>query len=93
MCVVVADAECIVSIIVLLVSRLEKDAQLTETARKLALDIGKQVGAAHTAHGGDGRSADGEGNAARCDARIACPGGASQQQQAAAAPAALTRAR
>lgn len=36
------DAECIVSVIVLLVARLDKDAHLTETARRLALEIGKQ---------------------------------------------------
>lgn len=36
------DAECCLTCIVLLVSRLEKDSHLTEIARKLALDIGKQ---------------------------------------------------
>jgi hypothetical protein len=39
-----ADAECIVSVIVLMVSRLEKDSNLAETASKLATSIGKQVG-------------------------------------------------
>lgn len=39
-----ADAECIVSVIVLMVSRLEKDGNLAETASKLATSIGKQVG-------------------------------------------------
>lgn len=39
-----ADAECIVSVIVFLVSRLEKDGNLAETASKLATSIGKQVG-------------------------------------------------
>jgi hypothetical protein len=43
-----ADAECIVSVIVLMVSRLEKDSNLAETASKLATSIGKQVG--RTAH-------------------------------------------
>lgn len=38
-----ADAECIVSVIVLMVSRLEKDSNLAETASKLATSIGKQV--------------------------------------------------
>jgi hypothetical protein len=38
-----ADAECCVSVIVLLLSRLEKDAQLTELARRLALEIGKNA--------------------------------------------------
>jgi hypothetical protein len=33
-----------VSVIVLLVARLDKDSHLTELARKLALDISKQVG-------------------------------------------------
>lgn len=36
------DAECIVSVIVLMVSRLEKDSNLAETASKLATSIGKQ---------------------------------------------------
>lgn len=36
------DAECCVSVIVGLVSRLEKDAKLTELARRLAMDIAKQ---------------------------------------------------
>lgn len=40
---VAADAECVVSVIVLMVSRLEKDGNLTETASKLASSIGKQV--------------------------------------------------
>lgn len=35
------DAECVLSVIVLLVSRLEHDQRLTELARKLALDIGR----------------------------------------------------
>ena len=38
-----ADAECIVSVIVQLVSRLEKDSNLLDSARKVALEIGKQV--------------------------------------------------
>lgn len=38
-----ADAECIVSVIVLMVSRLDKDDSLAETASKLANSIGKQV--------------------------------------------------
>ncbi len=42
-CVALADAECIVSVIVLMVARLEKDANLAETASKLASSIGKQV--------------------------------------------------
>lgn len=37
------------SVIALLVSRLEKDSHLTELARKLALDIGKQVCATQAA--------------------------------------------
>lgn len=41
--VLAADAECIVSVIVLMVSRLEKDSNLAETASKLATSIGKQV--------------------------------------------------
>lgn len=40
---VCTDAECIVSVIVLMVARLDKDSHLTELARKLAVDIGKQV--------------------------------------------------
>uniref|UniRef100_A0A383WL32 PCI domain-containing protein n=1 Tax=Tetradesmus obliquus TaxID=3088 RepID=A0A383WL32_TETOB len=36
------EAECIVSVISLLVARLDKDSHLTELARKLALDISKQ---------------------------------------------------
>lgn len=38
-----ADAECCLTCIVLLVPRLDKDSHLTDFARKLALDIGKQV--------------------------------------------------
>jgi hypothetical protein len=37
------DAECIVSVIVLMVARLDKDSHLAELARKLAAAIGKQV--------------------------------------------------
>ncbi|KAF6262353.1 hypothetical protein COO60DRAFT_649925 [Scenedesmus sp. NREL 46B-D3] len=36
------DAECIVSVIALLVARLDKDSHYTELARKLALDFSKQ---------------------------------------------------
>jgi hypothetical protein len=42
-----ADAVCIVSVIALLVARLDKDSHLTELARKLALDISKQVRVVH----------------------------------------------
>lgn len=49
-----ADAECIVSVIVLMVSRLDKDGSLAETASKLANSIGKQVRRCLAKPAGDG---------------------------------------